>query len=82
MYPSSQGKRHDKRDKLGCFEYLTQVIAAGFDPTSEPAIHINKDCKEGGVLILSKDDQCQIGSCLKKELTAVQKFQGSDFLPF
>jgi hypothetical protein len=75
MYPSRHGKSQDKRDKLGCFEHLTQVIAAGFDPTSEPAIHVNKDCKEGGLLITSKDAQCRIVSCLKKDLTSVQKYQ-------
>ncbi len=32
MYPLTKGKRQDKRDKLGCFKHLTQVIAAGFDP--------------------------------------------------
>jgi hypothetical protein len=60
-------------DKLECFKHLTQVIAAGFDPSSEPAMHVNKDCKEGGLLIMSKDDQSRILSFLKKELTAVQK---------
>ncbi len=75
MYPSTEGKTKDKREKLGSFEHLNQVIAAGFDPTSEAAMHVNKDCKEGGLLIMSrKDDQCWIASCLKKELTAVHKF--------
>jgi hypothetical protein len=27
------------------------------------------------LIIMSKDDQCQIASCLKKELTAVKKIQ-------
>jgi hypothetical protein len=75
MYPLTKGKRRDRRDKLGCFKHLTQVIAAGFDPTSEPAMHVNKDCKEGGLLIMTKDDQRWITLCLKKELTVVQKFQ-------
>ncbi len=75
MYPSTEGKRKDKRDKLGSFEHLTQVIAAGFDPTSEAAMHVNNDCKEGGLLIMSKDDQRRIASCFKKELTAVKKNQ-------
>jgi hypothetical protein len=75
MYPSTEGKTKDKRDKLRSFEHPTQVIAAGFDPTSEAASQVNKDCKEGELSIMSKDDQCWILSCLKKELTAVQKFQ-------
>ena len=65
----------DKRNKLGCFEHLTQIIGAGFDPASEPAMHVGKNYKEGGLLIMSKDDQQRIKSCLKKELKAVQKFQ-------
>ena len=68
-------KRNEKRDKLGCFEHLTQIIGAGFDPASEPAMHVGKNYKEGGLLIMSKDDQQRIKSCLKKELKAVQKFQ-------
>ncbi len=75
MYPSKEGKRIEKRDKLGCFEHLTQIIRAGFDPASEPAMQVIKNYKEGGLLIMSKDDECRIKLCLKKELTAVQKFQ-------
>ncbi len=75
MYPSYQGKRQAKRDKLGCFEHLTQVIAVGFDPAAEPAMHITKDCNKGGLLILSRDNERQIKSALKKDLTPVQKFQ-------
>ena len=75
MYPSKEGKRKEKRNKLGCFEHLTQIIGAGFDPASEPAMHVGKNYKEGGLLIMSKDDQQRIKSCLKKELKAVQKFQ-------
>jgi hypothetical protein len=82
MYPSYQGKRQAKRDKLGCFEHLTQVIAVGFDPAAEPAMHITKDRNEGGLLILSRDDERRIKSALKKDLTPVQIIPGSDCLPF
>ena len=51
-----KGKRQDKRDKLGCFKHLTQVIAAGFNPTSEPAMQVNKDYKEGELLTICKDN--------------------------
>jgi len=68
-------KRKEKRDKLGCFEHLTQIIGAGFDPTSKPAMQVVKNYTKGGLLIMSKDDEHWIKSCLKKELTAVQKFQ-------
>ncbi len=36
---------------------------------------VNKDNKVGGLLIMCKDDQHRITSCLKKELMAMQKFQ-------
>ena len=75
MYPSKEGKRKEKRDKLGCFEHLTQIIGAGFYPASEPAMQAIKNYNQGGLLIMSKDDERQIKLCLKKELTAVQKFQ-------
>ncbi len=38
-------------------------------------MHIIKDCKEGGLLLMSKNDECRILYCLKKKLIAVQKFQ-------
>ncbi len=75
MYPSREGKRKEKRDRLGCFDHLTQIIAVGFDPASEPATQVDKNYDEGRLLIMSKDDERRVKSCLKKELTAVQKFQ-------
>ncbi len=74
-YPSREGKGKEKRDKLGCFEHLTQIIAVGFDPSSKPATQVDNNYDEGGLLIMSKDDERRIKSCLKKELTVVQKFQ-------
>ena len=75
MYPSKEGKREEKQDKLGCFEHLTQIIGARFDPASEPAMQVVKKYNKGGLLIMSKDNERRIKSCLKKELTTVQKFQ-------
>ena len=75
MYHSKEGKRKEKRDKLGCFEHLTQIIGAGFDPASEPAMQAIKNYNQGGLLVMSKDDERRIKLCLKKELMAVQKFQ-------
>jgi hypothetical protein len=69
------GKRRDKRDKLGCFEHLTQVIVAGFDPSSEPAKTLDKDHTSGGLLIMNAEDQRHIKSSLKKDLTSIQKHQ-------
>jgi hypothetical protein len=75
IYLSRHRKRNDKRDKLGCVEHLIQVIAAKFDPTSQPAMHVKKDFEEGGLLIMSKDDQRWIASCLKKDLTSVENIR-------
>jgi hypothetical protein len=75
LYPSMYGKRRDKRDKLGCFEHLTQVIAAGFDPSSEHAMILDKDHTLGGLLIMNSEDQRCIKSSLKKDLTSIQKNQ-------
>jgi len=47
----------------------------GFDPSSKPATQVDKNYNKGGLLIMSKDDERWIKSCLKKELTVVQKFQ-------
>jgi hypothetical protein len=82
MYPSNQGKRQAKRDKLGCFEHLTQVIAAGFDPAAELAMNVTKNHNKGGLLILSCDNELWIKSALVKDLTPVQKIPGNDCLPF
>ncbi len=75
LYPLMYGKSRDKRDKLGCFEHLTQVIAAGFDPSSEPAKILDKNHTSGGLLIMNSEDQCCIKSSLKKDSTSVQKHQ-------
>ena len=57
MYPSWEGKGKEKRDKLGCFEHLTQIIAVGFDPSSKPATQVDKNYNESGLLIMSNDDE-------------------------
>jgi len=75
MYPSKEGKSKEKRDKLGFFKHLTQIIGSGFDPASEPAMQAIKNYNQGGLLIMNQDDEHWIRFCLKKELTAVQKFQ-------
>jgi hypothetical protein len=76
LYPWMYGKRRDtKRDKLGCFEHLTQVIVAGFDPSSKPAKILDKNHTSGGLLIMNAEDQCCIKSSLKKDLSSIQKHQ-------
>jgi hypothetical protein len=45
--------------------------------STHPYLHraSTKDYKEGGLLIMTKDDRRRIAPCLKKELTVVQKVQ-------
>ena len=79
MYPSKDGKRSGRRGKLGYFEHLRQLVAAGFDPTTDLAKCMDKDYKDGGLLMLSCDDKGRIESSLKsslkKELTKIEKYQ-------
>jgi hypothetical protein len=76
LYPSKHGRRSDKRELLGHFKNLTQVVAAGFDASSEPAMFMNKNNEQGGLLIMNNDDLCRIESVLKtKHLSQLQKCQ-------
>jgi hypothetical protein len=79
IYPSKDGKRSGRRGKLGYFENLRQLVAAGFDPTTDLAKCMDKDYKDGGLLMLSCDDKDRIESSLKsllkKELTKIEKYQ-------
>jgi hypothetical protein len=56
LYPSKHGSRSKKWDVLGCFENLTQVVAAGFDASSVPAIFVNKNHEQGGLLIMMNNN--------------------------
>ena len=62
---------------LGHFQNLTQVVKAGFDASSAPAMFMNYDHDQGGLLIIMKnDDLCQITTVLKmKHLSQLQKCQ-------
>lgn len=64
LYPSKESVRATNR-RRGHFESLLQVIAAGFDPTSEEMSSLEKDYKNGGVFVLSKGDVGQIKSSMK-----------------
>jgi hypothetical protein len=76
LYPSKHGRRCNRRELLGHFENLMQVVAAGFDASSEPAMFMNKNSKQGGLLIMNNDDLCRIESVLKtKHLSQLQKCQ-------
>jgi hypothetical protein len=76
LYPSKHGSRSNKWDVLGHFENLTQVVVAGFDASSAPAMFMNKNHKQGGLLIMNNGDLCQNKSVLKmKHLYQLQKCQ-------
>ena len=76
LYPSKHGRRSDKQELLGHFENLTQVVAAGFDASSEPAMFLSKNNEQGGLLIMNNDDLRRIDSVLKtKHLSQLQKCQ-------
>ena len=74
LYPALESGRSDKRDKQGSFEHLTQVIAGGFDPSTDSAKLTDKDFRDGGVLILSTEDQKRINGCLKNINSSIKKF--------
>jgi len=75
VYPSKESTRSDKRDKLGIFEHLTMLVGAGFNPKSDNAKLVDKDWKEGGLLIMSNDDKKHIKKSMDKDLASIQKFQ-------
>jgi hypothetical protein len=56
LYLLKHGRRSNKGELLGHFEDLTQVAAAGFDASSEPAMFMNKNNEQGGLLIMNNDD--------------------------
>jgi hypothetical protein len=62
LYPSEESARKEKRGKKGFFEDLLPVFGAGFDPNSSIAECVNKDVKEGGVLLLSEFEKAKIAS--------------------
>ena len=74
MYPSSESPRAAKRGKQGLFENLQQIIAAGYDPSSDLAQNLHKDWNEGGLLILNEEEKKAIKSCMGKKLTCMNKF--------
>jgi hypothetical protein len=43
LYPSKHGSRNNKRDVLGHFENLTQVVVDRFDASSVPAMLMDKN---------------------------------------
>jgi hypothetical protein len=50
------------------------VIAAGWSPTSDTAIFLDRSWKDGGLFILNKKEKKQIRASMGKGLTDIQKF--------
>ena len=74
LYPSKESPRANSK-RRGHFESLIQVVAAGFDPKSEHVENLDKHYKNGGVLILTKDEERLIKSSMKNlKCTAKVKF--------
>ena len=74
FYPSLASARSSSGTKRGAFERLDQLVAAGFAPTSTAAQTMDKDWKEGGLLILSDEDKEQIKKKFGR-VSELQKFQ-------
>lgn len=68
--------RADSRVKQGYFETLIHVIAAGFDPSSDTAKLVDRDWKDGGILIFSNTELDYMKSALtKKNMPELETFQ-------
>ena len=76
QYPSEKTSRAEKRDKRGCFEDLLPVFAAGFDPNCDIVKSVDKDVKDGGILLLSEYEKARITSCkLDGKMSDIEKFR-------
>ena len=64
-WPSRESSRAGNKGIKGHFECLTQVIAAGFDNDAEELQYLNRDWKEGGLLILSENHSKHINDSMK-----------------
>jgi hypothetical protein len=68
---------------LDHFEKFNQIVAAGFDASSAPAMLMNKNHKQWGLLIMNNDDLCQIELVLKtKLLIQTAKMSRLHHIPF
>ena len=73
LYPSTSSQRANIRGTRGVFENLVQLVGSSFKPLSPDAMNLNRDWKDGGLLILSdKEKECISESSAGK--TQIQKF--------
>jgi hypothetical protein len=77
LYPSKTSPRNGATGTKGSFENLVQLIAAGFERESTAAAKLDRDWKEGGLLILSDEMKEKIRSRggMGNSLSHIQKFQ-------
>jgi hypothetical protein len=73
FYPSLESTRITSVMKRGAFERLNQLVAEGFTQSSTAVQTMDKDWKEGGLLILSDEDKEQI----KRNLGELRSYKKS-----
>jgi hypothetical protein len=66
LCPTSTCPRANKRGTKGNFETLQQIIAAGWDPTSDLAKMLFKSWKNGDLFIVNEKETKQIKSSIGK----------------
>ena len=74
LYPSQHLQLKDTRRRRGTFEILEMYIAAGFDPTSDAAVTVSKNCHDGGILVMDNDDINCIKSSMPQIPVELHKF--------
>ncbi len=74
MYPALTCSRAHNRGTRGTFDDLQQVIAAGWSPTSDTAMFLDRSRKDGGLLVFNEREKKQIRASMEKGLTDIQKF--------
>ena len=74
LYPSQHLQLKDTRQRKGTFEILEMYIAAGFDPTSDAAVTVSKNCHNGGILVMDNDDINRIKSSMPRIPVELHKF--------
>ena len=74
LFPSKESQRAGMK-RRGHFESLCQFVAAGFDPKGEHVESLDKDYKNGGLFIITKDDVSRIKNAMTNlNCTAKVKF--------
>ena len=76
LFPSQDSKRASLKGNKGLFEtHLEMRMAIGFDRKSEAAQMLDKDYREGGIMILNEAMKEQIKNSMKHLKSDLLKFQ-------